>query len=47
VPVCDLYINSLFNIGNKPLICDKLVDLIYDNADKKLSAKWITEYLEG
>ena len=37
--------NDSFNIGNKPLICEKLVKLIRE--DGKLSTKNITVYLKG
>lgn len=43
VPVCGLECNSKYNIGNKPLICEKLVKLIKE--DGKLSTKNITAYL--
>ena len=47
VPVRDLTINDSFNIGNNPAKCDKLIKLIIWNNQKIISAKEITEYIEG
>jgi hypothetical protein len=39
--------NDGYNIGMNPEKCQKLVHLIWTRSEEKLSAKYITNYLEG
>jgi hypothetical protein len=47
VTTCSLYCNGRMNIGNKPAIAQRLIDLIDQYDDKQVDADEISRFISG